>query len=90
MLFNSLKGIIPPTRSQTRSDRSLLDFPKLYVLTCNYMIFIRKVFKTGNSYVFAIPSEIIKALDLKVGSQFIVESDPKKDRIIYTKIPDQP
>lgn len=50
------------------------------------MIFIRKVFKTGNSLVFAIPPEITKTLDLKAGTQMLVEYDSKKDRVTYTKV----
>lgn len=52
------------------------------------MIFIRKVFKTGNSLVFVIPPEISKTLDLKAGTQMLVEYDSKKDRITYTKVTD--
>ena len=42
--------------------------------------FTRKVFKSGGSFVVAIPPEIMKGLDLKPGDELDIYAD--RDKII--------
>lgn len=43
---------------------------------------IRKIFRTGNSYVVALTKEILQKLKLKDGSPVIIELDEEKNVLL--------
>ncbi len=45
---------------------------------------IRKIFKTGNSVVVALPREALEALSLREGENVSVELDPERGQIVIS------
>jgi putative addiction module antidote len=47
---------------------------------------IRKIFRTGNSFVVSIPRDILNALQLSEGNDVFVELDPQKRKIVISPV----
>ena len=47
----------------------------------------RKVFKTGNSIVVALPKEMLEALHLGEGEEVSVELDTERQQILIAPVP---
>ncbi len=48
---------------------------------------VRKIFKSGNSTVLALPKEMLDTLRLKEGEDVSVELDVDRQQIVITRIP---
>lgn len=48
---------------------------------------VRKIFKSGNSTVLALPKEMLDTLRLKEGEDVSVELDVERQQIVITRIP---
>jgi putative addiction module antidote len=46
---------------------------------------VRKIFKTGNSFVISLPREALQRLNLQAGSEVNVTVDEEKGRIIVER-----
>ena len=47
---------------------------------------IRKIFRTGNSFVISIPRDILNALQLLEGKDVFVELDPQRRQIVISPV----
>ena len=47
---------------------------------------IRKIFRTGNSFVISIPRDILNALQLLEGKDVFVELDPQQRQIVISPV----
>lgn len=47
---------------------------------------VRKIFKSGNSTVLALPKEMLEALRLKDGEDVSVELDTERQQIVITRV----
>ena len=48
---------------------------------------VRRLFKSGNSVVLALPKEMLDALHLQAGDDVTVELDPERRQIIVSRPP---
>lgn len=48
---------------------------------------VRKIFKSGNSTVLALPKEMLDTLHLKEGEDVSVELDAERQQIVISRIP---
>ena len=48
---------------------------------------VRKIFKSGNSTVLALPKEMLDTLRLKEGEDVSVELDVERRQIVITRVP---
>ena len=50
---------------------------------------LRKIFRSGNSTVLALPKEMLDALGVKEGQEVSVELEPERQQIVITPLPAQ-